>query len=74
MRIDANTSGSHEIKRTRVAKRESDSEYWAKQDEQRRQIEEIFAGMHERYRRADERDARRRERLRRLTFGLLGRS
>ena len=57
-----------------MAKHESDSEYWAKQDEQRRQIEEIFARMQERYRLADEREARRRQRLRRLTFGLLGRS
>ena len=56
-----------------MAKRESDAEYWAKQDEQRRQIEEIFARMFERHRLADEREARRRERLRRLTFGLLGR-
>jgi len=57
-----------------MAKRESDSEYWAKQDEQRRQIEEIFARMQERHRVADEREARRRARLRRLSFGLLGRS
>jgi hypothetical protein len=30
--------------------------------------------MQERYRRADEREERRRERLRKLTFGLLGRA
>jgi hypothetical protein len=57
-----------------MAKKKPDPDYWAKQDEQRREIEEIFARMQERFRRADERDARRRERLRRLTFGLLGRS
>lgn len=56
-----------------MAKRESDAEYWAKQDEQRRELEELFEGMRETHRRADEREARRRERLRRLTFGLLGR-
>lgn len=57
-----------------MAKRESDAEYWAKQDEQRRELEELFARMRERHRREDERDARRQERLRRLSFGLLGRS
>ena len=55
-------------------KSESDPDYWAKDAERRRQIEEIFARMQERYRLADEREARRRARLRRLTFGLLGRS
>jgi hypothetical protein len=49
-------------------------DYWERQDEQRREIEEIFKRMQERFRRADEREARRRERLRRLSFGLLGRS
>jgi hypothetical protein len=57
-----------------MAKREGDAEYWAKQDEQRRELEELFARMFERHRLEDEREARRRERLRRLTLGLLGRS
>ncbi len=39
----------------------------------RREVEQILAGLEARIRRADERKARRRERLRRLTFGLLGR-
>jgi hypothetical protein len=56
-----------------MAKRETDAEYWARDAERRRQIEEIFARMQERYRLADEREARRRARLRRLTFGILGR-
>ena len=56
-----------------MAKKQTDAEFWAEQDERRRQFLEIFARMQERYRLADERDARRRERLRRLTFGLLGR-
>ncbi|MFO7572360.1 MAG: hypothetical protein R6W48_07150 [Gaiellaceae bacterium] len=56
-----------------MAKQESDAEYWARQDEQRRELEELFNRMRERHRRADEREARRRERLRRLTLGLLGR-
>ena len=56
-----------------MAKRR-DSEYWDKYWAQRRQIEDIFARMQERYRQADEREERRRERLRKLTFGLLGRS
>ena len=43
-----------------MAKHESDAEYWAKQDEQRRELEELFARM--------------RERLRRLSFGLLSRT
>ena len=57
-----------------MAKRETDTEYWAKDAERRRQIEEIFARIQERYRLADEREERRRERLRKLTFGLLGRT
>jgi len=56
-----------------MAKKQTDAEFWAEQDERRRQFLEIFARMQERYRLADERDARRRARLRRLTFGLLGR-
>ncbi|HJS48698.1 MAG TPA: hypothetical protein VJ745_00110 [Gaiellaceae bacterium] len=50
-----------------------DKEYWAEYEAERRELEELFARMRERYRLADERDARRRERLRRLTFGVLGR-
>lgn len=38
-----------------------------------RELEALFDRMRERHRRMDEREARRRERLRRLTFGLLGR-
>jgi hypothetical protein len=56
-----------------MAKRDRDAEYWAQQDEQRRELEELFARMRERHRREEEREERRRERLRRLTFGLLGR-
>jgi len=57
-----------------MAQRETDAQYWARDAERRQQIEEIFARMQERYRRADAREARRRERLRKLTFGLLGRA
>ena len=57
-----------------MAKRKPDPEYWAKWHEQRRELEELFARMRERHRLEDEREARRRNRLRRLTFGLLGRS
>lgn len=57
-----------------MAKRKPDPEYWAKWQEQRRELEELFARMRERHRLEDEREARRRERLSRLTFGLLGRS
>ena len=57
-----------------MAKRKSEPEWWAEWLEQRRELEDLFARMRERYRLADERDERRRERLRRLTFGLLGRA
>lgn len=57
-----------------MAKRKSEPEWWAEWLEQRRELEDLFARMRERYRLADERDERRRERLRRLTFGLLGRT
>ena len=40
----------------------------------RREVESILARLEERIRHAHEREARRRERLRRLTFGLLGRN
>jgi hypothetical protein len=56
-----------------MAKRQTDAEFWGEQDERRRQFQEIFARMQERLRLADEREERRRERIRRLTFGLLGR-
>ncbi len=56
-----------------MAKKQTDAEFWAEQDERRRQFQEIFARMQERYRLADEREERRRQRLHRLTFGLLGR-
>jgi hypothetical protein len=67
-------AGSSEPRRTDMARRESDAQYWARDAARRRQIEEIFGQMQERYRRADEREERRRERLRKLTFGLLGRA
>ncbi len=57
-----------------MATRKPDPEYWAKYEAERKEIEEIFERMRERFRLADEREARNRERLRRLTFGLLGRS
>lgn len=57
-----------------MAKKQTDAEFWAEQEERRREFQEIFARMQERYRLADEREARRRERLRRLTFGLIGRA
>lgn len=41
--------------------------------ERRREVDGILARLEERIRLANERDARRRERLRRVTFGLLGR-
>lgn len=46
-----------------MARRASDAEYWAKQDEQRRELEERFARMREAHRLEDEREAQRRERL-----------
>jgi hypothetical protein len=41
--------------------------------ERRREVDGILARLEERIRLANEREQRRRERLRRLTFGLLGR-
>jgi hypothetical protein len=41
--------------------------------ERRREVDGILARLEERIRLANEREERRRERLRRLTFGLLGR-
>ena len=40
-----------------MAKRQTDAEYWAEDAARQRRIEEIFARMQERYRRADERGA-----------------
>ena len=51
-------------------KKESDAEWLAT----RREVEGIIARLEERIRVAKERDERRRERLRKLTFGLLGRA
>lgn len=48
---------------------ELDAEWLAR----RREIETIYERMQERFRLADEREARSRARLRRLSFGLLGR-
>jgi hypothetical protein len=56
-----------------MATHESNADYWAKQDAQRRELEALFERMRERWRREEEQEARRRERIRRLTFGLLGR-
>ena len=49
-------------------------QWYVEWEEQRRELEELFARMRERHRLEDEREARRRERLRKLTFGLLGRA
>lgn len=57
-----------------MAKSKSEPDWWAEWEAQRRELEELFARMRERHRRADEREERRRARLRRLTFGVLGRS
>lgn len=57
-----------------MAKKRSEPAWWLEWLEQRRESEELFARMRERLRLEDEREARRRERLHRLTFGLLGRS
>ena len=56
-----------------MAKKKRDSEYWAEYEAERRELEELFARMRERHRLEDEREERRRQRLRRLTLGLLGR-
>jgi hypothetical protein len=57
-----------------MAKKRNEPAWWLEWLEQRRESEELFARMRERHRLEDEREARRRERLRRLTFGLLGRA
>ena len=56
-----------------MAKRPSEPDWWQEWLESRRESEELFAKMRERFQREDERDERRRQRLNRLTFGLLGR-
>ena len=57
-----------------MARRKNEPEWWREWLESRRESEELFARTRERHRLEDEREARRRERLRRLTFGVLGRS
>jgi hypothetical protein len=56
-----------------MAKKRSEAEWRAEWLARRREVEGILARLDERIRVANEREARRRERLRRLTFGLLGR-
>jgi hypothetical protein len=55
-------------------RKKSKAEWRAEWLEGRREVEGILARLEERIRRAEEREARRQARLRRLTFGLLGRS
>jgi hypothetical protein len=55
-------------------KKKSKAEWRAEWLAGRREVEGILARLEERIRLADERDLKRRARLRRLTFGLLGRS
>jgi hypothetical protein len=55
-----------------MAKRDADSD--GVRLARRREVEGILARLEERIERARARDERRRARLRRLTFGLLGRS
>ena len=57
-----------------MARKRSEPEWWAEWLEQRKELEELFARMRERHRLEDEHEARQRARLRRLTFGLLGRT
>ena len=55
-------------------RKKSKAEHHAEWLVHRREVEGILARLEERIRHSNEREARRRERLRRLTFGLLGRS
>jgi len=55
-------------------RRRSEPEWWAEWLEQRRYLEDLWERRRARFEAEDARLARRRERLRRLTFGLLGRS
>jgi hypothetical protein len=57
-----------------MAKKRNEPAWWLEWLEQRRESEELFARMRERFRLEDERDERRRARLHKLTFGLLGRA
>lgn len=57
-----------------MAKKRNEPAWWLEWLEQRRESEELFARMRERFRLEDERDERRRARFRKLTFGLLGRA
>ena len=54
-------------------KRRIDPEWWARMDAQRRELEELFERRLQRLAQADAREAARQARLRRWTFGLLGR-
>jgi len=56
-----------------MAKRDK-PQWYIEWEEQPRELEMLFARMRERHRLEDEREERRRERLRRVTFGLLGRA
>lgn len=55
-------------------RRRSEPEWWGEWLEQRRYLEDLWERRRARFAAEDERFARRRERLRRLTFGLLGRA
>jgi hypothetical protein len=55
-------------------RRRSEPEWWAEWLEQRRYLEDLWERRRARFAAEDERLAHRRERLRRLTFGFLGRA
>jgi hypothetical protein len=55
-------------------RRRSEPDWWAEWLEQRRYLEDLWERRSARFAAEDERLARRRERVRRLTFGLLGRA
>ena len=57
-----------------MARKADKPQWYIEWERQRHELEELFARMRERHRLEDEREERRRERLRHLTFGLLGRS
>jgi hypothetical protein len=57
-----------------MASKRGKPQWYREWEQQRRESEELFARMRERHRLEDEHEERRRERLRRLTFGLLGRA
>lgn len=56
-----------------MAKKPDKPRWYREWEEQHRESQELFARMRERHRLEDEREERRRQRLNRLTFGLLGR-